>query len=105
MVFFFFFNLAFAIEEVNLVDNRLAEVFPKEAINELKDHRTCVHFSGEEPYDEQRRQDIVANLKTHCRELKKIMAKFEKTYNGKAWLKEFPKVWNAIGENADEDDL
>jgi hypothetical protein len=96
---------ALASADDDLVKKRLAEVFPVEVVTELDDRRLCIHFSGEEPYDEERRKDIERNLKEHCHQFEKIMGGYERKYPGKSWLKEFSKVWDAMESSLEGDDF
>ena len=51
-----------------VIDSRTGKPhsFPADVTRFQTDVETCVHFAGEEPYNEERRRDIDAALKKYC---------------------------------------
>lgn len=49
-----------------LVQRRLQELLPADAIHYLKEHMACEHWFGEEAYDRERAKEIEAGIKRDC---------------------------------------
>jgi len=54
--------------------------YPPDVTQAGDDWETCLHFSGEEPYDEARRRQINAAIEEHCGRLKREMPKLKARY-------------------------
>lgn len=59
-------------------------VWPDDVVRLQTDVEACIHFSGEEPYDEDRRREIEAALETHCGKLETDLPALRRKYAGDA---------------------
>lgn len=47
-----------------------------------RDVETCIHFAGEEPYDDARRREIKAAVRKHCGGSERALPKLRRKYAG-----------------------
>ncbi len=61
----------------------------------VDDYDTCVHFGGEEPYDDARRREIEAAVARYClpapKRLAALMDKYRDDARISAWLQAYSK--------------